>query len=119
MTVFFRACLAIACWLVSTGIAFAAASSVPTQYTPDPALRTASRAELEARIRRACTVTQARLQSTSESALTPPCSCYASRVMRSFSASDLDAYRATGYFDDSGRAKALEALDSCKLRRPI
>lgn len=114
-----RACLGIVCWLMSTGLAVAAASSVPTQYTPDPALRTASRAELEARIRRACAVTQARLQNASESALTPPCSCYASRVMRSFSGAEIDAYRATGYFDDGGRAKALEALDSCKLRRPI
>ena len=31
---------------------------------------------------------------------------------------ELDAFRATGYFNDSARQKALQALDTCKLPRP-
>jgi len=102
----------------STLGALAAASSVPFDYTPDPALRTASRAELESRVRRACTVTQGRLTGQAEASLARPCGCYASRTLRAFTPVELDAYRTTGVFDDGGRSKALAAIDSCGLRRP-
>ena len=46
-----------------------ASSSVPTNYEPDPALQRASRGELEARVRKACVIVQARLQNASETAL--------------------------------------------------
>jgi hypothetical protein len=39
--------------------------------------------------------------------------------MRSLDATELDAYRNTAVFNDTARAKALAAIDSCKLKRPI
>ncbi len=68
-------------------------------------------------MRRACTVVQARMQNTAETSLERPCGCYAKATLRSLDASEIEAYRATGYFNDSARAKALGAIDSCKLQR--
>jgi hypothetical protein len=96
--------------------AFAAGSSAPFDYTPDPALRTASRGELEARIRRACVVVQARQQGVTEGELTRPCGCYALRTLRAFTPGELQSYRDTGVFNDTGRIKAQQALEAC-LRR--
>ena len=64
-------------------LALAGASPASFNYTPDPGLMTAGKGELEQRVRRGCAVTQARLQNAAESAVTRPCGCYASRVMRS------------------------------------
>lgn len=103
----------------SATAAFAAASSVPTNYQPDPALQKASRGELEARVRKACTVTQAKLQTVSEGSVSKPCGCYATTSLRSFDQTEIQAYRDTGVFNESARAKALAALDSCGLKRPL
>ena len=110
--------LAAACFSLAASAALAGASSRPVAYTPDPALKTASRADLEVRIRRGCAVTQARAQSVAESSLNRPCACYASRTLRSLDDGEVAAYRTSGIFNDSARAKALAALDACKLRRP-
>ena len=48
-----------------------------------------------------------------------PCGCYADRTLASLDKGELQSYRTTGYFNDSARAKALSALDSCKLPRPV
>ena len=104
--------------VLTAGAALAAGSSTPTNYEPDPALKTASRAELEARIRKSCTVIQARAQSVAETSLSGPCGCYASRTFRELDAAEVQAYRDTGVFNDSARAKALAAIDACKLQRP-
>ena len=98
--------------------ALAAGSSAPFDYTPDPALRTESRAKLQERIRRACGATQAKLQSTT-AAIASGCGCYASRTLNALDRAELEAYRNTGYFNDSARGKALAALDACKLKRPV
>lgn len=98
--------------------ALAAGSSRPVAYTPDPALQTASRADLESRIRRGCAVTQARAQNVAESSLGRPCACYASRTLRALDEGEVAAYRASGVFNEGARVKALAALDACKLRRP-
>jgi hypothetical protein len=103
----------------SATIALAGASSVPTNYEPDPALQRASRTELEARVRKACTVTQARLQNVAETSVSSPCGCYASKTLRSLSQDEVQAYRDTGVFNEGARGKALAAIDSCKLQRPI
>lgn len=104
---------------LAASAALAGASSTPTEpYVPDPALRTAPRADLEGRVRRACLITQAKLQSVAETALEAPCGCYAQRTLRAFDRVELAAYRTNGYFDDTGREKALAALDRCNLRRP-
>jgi len=90
-----------------------AGSSVPFDYTPDPALRTASRGELETRIRRACVIVQARQQGVGEAQLARPCGCYALRTLRSFTPAELQSYRDTGVFNDTARAKAQQALEAC------
>ena len=104
--------------VLSAGTALAAASSVPTNYQPDPALKNASRTELEARIRKACTVVQAKARNVSEASLSTPCGCYAGQTLRALDAAEVQAYRDTGVFNDTARAKALAALDACKLPRP-
>lgn len=108
--------LGLAC---AAGPALAGASSGPFNYQPDPALRTASRADIEARFRRTCQATQARLQSVAEANLARPCGCYASRTLRALDAGELEAYRTTGVFNDTARGKALAAVDACRLRRPV
>jgi hypothetical protein len=113
---------ALLVWLLvagGAGAAFAGGSSAPFDYRPDPALQTESRSQLEARVRRACTIVQARFQSVAEATLSGPCGCYASRTMRALSADEIQAYRDTGYFNDGARAKALAALDACRLPRPV
>lgn len=114
--------LLIATGLIALGAtaAHAGGSTAPfQQYEPDPALRTASRSNLEGRVRHACTIVQARITSATEASLERPCGCYARQTLRSLDGSEIEAYRATGYFNDSARAKALSALDSCKLQRPV
>ena len=103
---------------LSGSAALAGASSTPTAYQPDPALKNASRGELEARIRKACTVIQAKARNVSESSLSAPCGCYAGQTLRGLDAAEIQAYRDTGVFNDTARAKALAALDACKLPRP-
>ena len=114
-----RSLIAAVLITASAAAALAGGSSQPFNYQPDPALKTASRSDIEGRFRRACQATQARLQSTQETAIARPCGCYASRTLRSLDASELDAYRATGVFNDTARAKALAAIDACQLKRPI
>ena len=119
MTSIIRALLVSAAVSVGATSAFAAASNTPTRYEPDPALKTESVSQLRARVSQACSITQARLQSSvSEASLNRSCDCYAGRTMRSLSADELQAYRDTGVFNDTARAKALGAIDSCNLQRP-
>lgn len=96
----------------------AGASSSNFQYTPDPTLKTATRADLEMRVRRSCAATQARVQSRPEAELDRPCGCYASRTVRSLDKVELENYRNRGVFDDTTRIKALANLDRCSLKRP-
>jgi hypothetical protein len=104
MTSIIRALLVAAAVSVSAASAFAAASNTPTQYQPDPALKTENAAQLRARV--------------SQASLSRGCDCYAGRTMRSLSADELQAYRDTGVFNETAREKALTALDACKLPRP-
>jgi hypothetical protein len=118
MTRLARPLLSLA-FLAITTTAFAGGSSAPFAYQPDPALKTASKGELDGRIKRACASTQAKLQNVAESRVDRACGCYSSRVIRGLDETELDAYRNTGVFNDTARAKALGALDSCKLKRPV
>lgn len=114
-----RALLVAAAVSLSASAACAGASNMPTQYQPDPALKTESVSQLRARVSQACAITQAKLQSeASEASLNRSCDCYAGRTMRSLSPEEVQAYRDTGVFNDTARAKALTALDGCKLPRP-
>ncbi|GJE01999.1 hypothetical protein [Methylobacterium isbiliense] len=114
--------IALAAGLLALGATAALAGGASSQfeaYQPDPALRTAPKSELEGRVRRACAIVQARLQNAAESSLERPCGCYAKATLRALDAAEIESYRTTGYFNDSARAKALGALDSCKLPRPV
>jgi hypothetical protein len=113
-----RPVLAAIAIAASTSVAFASASNMPTQYQPDPALKTASMGELQSRVRQACAVTQAKMQNVSEASLSRKCHCYAGRTLRAMSTDEVRAYRDTGVFNDGARTKAFGALDSCKLQRP-
>ena len=120
MNSFIRALLVSAAVSLGATAAYAAASSTPTQYEPDPALKTESVPQLRARVSQSCSITQAKLQSSvSEASLNRSCDCYAGRTMRSLSAAELQAYRDTGVFNETAREKALSALDACKLPRPL
>ena len=118
MTSILRVLLTVATIATGSAAAFAAASNMPTQYQPDPALKTASMADLRARVSQACSITQAKMQGVTEVSLSRKCECYAGRTMRAMSADEVQSYRDTGVFNDTARAKALAAIDSCKLQRP-
>ena len=118
MTSAFRALLAAAVVLASASAAFASASTTPTQYQPDPALKTETMGQLTTRVRTACSVTQAKLQNTTEASVGRACDCYAGRTMRAMAPEEVQAYRNTGVFNETARAKALTALDACRLQRP-
>ena len=113
-----RTLLAAAAFSAAATAAFASASNTPINYQPDPALKTESVGQLQARIRQACSVTQAKIQNVSESSLSRKCDCYAGQTLRAMSAPEVQAYRDTGVFNDSARTKAIASLDSCKLQRP-
>ncbi|MBF9232350.1 hypothetical protein [Microvirga alba] len=113
-----RTTLAAAAIAASVTAAFASASNTPTMYQPDPALKTESLGELQARVREACSVTQAKMQNVTEVSLSRKCDCYAGRTMRALSQDEVQAYRDTGVFNDGARGKALGAIDACKLQRP-
>ena len=118
MTSVIRAMLAAAAMTASVTAAFASASTTPTVYQPDPAMKTESTAELTNRVRRSCAVTQAKLQNADELSFGRKCDCYAGRTMRAMSADEVQGFRDTGVFNDTARNKALTAIDSCKLQRP-
>ncbi|WP_375461312.1 hypothetical protein [uncultured Enterovirga sp.] len=111
-----RSLLAIT-FVAFSGAALAAGSSAP--YAPDPGLRTDTPAQLTARIRRACSATQARIQNVSTGQVERGCGCYATRVMRSLTPPEVEAYRMTGVFNDTARGKAISAIDACRLQRPV
>ena len=114
------ACLALALAVVTaSGAALAAGSSAPFGYAPDPALAKENPAQLQARVQRACSATQARVQNVSTGQVARGCGCYAKQVMRSLDATELAAYRSSGIFNDSARGKAIAAIDACQLKRPV
>ena len=104
--------------LLAAGAAWAAASSDSLPKT-DPTAANLSKPEIQTRAYDACLITQAKLLRTTQDALRPPCNCYAKRTVSKMSKTEVANFRATGWFDDSTRGKALEALDRCGLVRPI
>lgn len=109
--------LAVAGILFTTPV-LAAGSTAPLP-PPDPSVAKMSRTQIGERAFQGCLVTQAKLQGTPQETLRTPCRCYANRTVAAMDNDDIAAFRQTGYFSDATRAKALEALDACKLRRPI
>jgi hypothetical protein len=100
----------------------AAAGSVPKTAGAGPAAVTSedlSRLtgdQVRTRVLDACVVIQADLAETNQEPYAERCGCYASRVVKDMSADEFAAFRATGVFNDSARAKALRAIDLCKVK---
>ena len=86
--------------------------------TPDPQLRTASKATLKERTRMTCTYTQARLQNVTPAKVERRCGCYAAKTMKALTPAEIQAFRDTSVFNASARLKALAAVDACGLKRP-
>jgi hypothetical protein len=102
----------------AAGPALAGASSQNIPPPIDPTAKDLTPYMISLRAFDACLIVQSRLQGKTREAVHTPCSCYAKLTVKTMSKEELDAFRATGYFNDSARQKALAALDSCKLPRP-
>jgi hypothetical protein len=105
--------------LVALGVtsAFGAAGPAPLP-PPDPTAKNLSPYRIQLRAFDACLVTQSRLQGKTREAVHTPCSCYAKGTVNAMSKAEIQAFRDTGYFNDSARDKALGFVDQCKLTRP-
>jgi hypothetical protein len=97
--------------------AYAGSSSAPLP-PPDPTAKNLTPYMIQLRAFDACLHTQSRLMSTTREAVHSPCSCYAKGTVNAMTKDEVQAFRDTGYFNDSARAKGYEFLDRCKLRRP-
>jgi hypothetical protein len=106
------------CSLALSPIVALAGASSQNLPPPDPTAKNLTPYMISLRAFDACLIVQSRLQSTTREAVHTPCSCYAKLTVKNMSKEELDAFRDTGYFNDTARQKALEALDTCKLPRP-
>ena len=103
---------------IANGPVLAGASSRNIPPPIDPTAKDLTPYMISLRAFDACLIVQSRLQNTTREAVHTSCSCYAKLTIKNMSKEELDAFRATGYFNDSARQKALAALDTCKLPRP-
>ena len=85
---------------------------------PDPFFKSASPVQLQDRVRMFCVRSQATIQKVSPTSVAQSCECYAKRTMKSFDKAELQFYRDTEKFNETGREKAFAALDKCNLKRP-
>ncbi|MFD2677942.1 hypothetical protein [Camelimonas lactis] len=108
-------------FLVASAAAHAAGNPRAVNQLPpnDPTAAKLTPYEITLRAFDACLITQSRLLGTTREAVHTPCSCYARRTIANMTKDELNAFRRTGYFNDSAQAKGLEAIDYCKLKRPI
>lgn len=106
--------------LLAATQALAGASSTAVQIPAnDPSAANLTPYEISLRAFDACLVTQSRLQNATREQVHTPCSCYAKRTVANMNKEEIASFRQTGYFNDSARGKALEALNYCKLKSPI
>ena len=96
-----------------------AASSSTALPPPDPTAKNLTPYMIQLRAFDACLITQSRLMNTTREAVHSPCSCYAKGTVSSMTKDELQAFRDTGYFNDSAREKGLRFVDQCKLVRPF
>jgi len=98
--------------------AFAASSSTALP-PPDPTAKNLTPYMIQLRAFDACLVTQSQLLGTTREAVHTPCSCYAKGTVNAMSKDEIQAFRDTGYFNDTAREKGLRFIDQCKLKRPF
>jgi len=104
-------------WLAAAGGAMAAGSTSALP-PPDPTAKNLTPYMIQLRAFDACLVTQSRLMNTTREAVHTPCSCYAKGTVNAMTKDELQAFRDTGYFNDTARDKGYEFIDRCKLKRP-
>ena len=98
--------------------AFAASSPAPLP-PPDPTAKNLTPYMIQLRAFDACLVTQSQLMGTTREAVHSPCSCYAKGTVAAMTKDEIQAFRDTGYFNDTARQKGLQFIDQCKLKRPF
>ena len=103
--------------MVSTGAALAAGSTSALP-PPDPTAKNLTPYMIQLRAFDACLITQSRLMNTTREAVHTPCSCYAKGTVNAMTKDEIQAFRDTGYFNDSAREKGYDFIDRCKLKRP-
>lgn len=101
--------------MVGAAVVLLGCQGVPADYKPDPKLATATMPQLQAGVAAACIKTQKAKQSASTAELTKPCGCYAAGAFKAMDKTEVDYYRANGFFADSARPKAQAALNACGL----
>jgi hypothetical protein len=99
-------------------VVLAASSSAPLP-PPDPTAKNLTPYMIQLRAFDACLHTQSQLLQTTREAVHTPCSCYAKGTVNAMSKDEIQAFRDTGYFNDTAREKGLQFLDTCKLKRPL
>ncbi|WP_439499812.1 hypothetical protein [Bosea sp. (in: a-proteobacteria)] len=85
---------------------------------PDPTAKNLTPYMIQLRAFDACLHTQSQLMVTTREAVHTPCSCYAKGTVNAMTKDEIQAFRDTGYFNDTARAKGYAFLDRCKLKRP-
>ncbi|KPH82166.1 hypothetical protein [Bosea vaviloviae] len=104
---------------VLAGFSAYAASGTSALPPPDPTAKNLTPYMIQLRAFDACLHTQSQLLKTTREAVHTPCSCYAKGTVTAMTKDEIQAFRDTGYFNDSAREKGLGFIDQCKLKRPI
>lgn len=104
--------------LAFSGASALAAGSSSSLPAFDPTARNLTRPQIQQRAYDACLITMARTMSRPAETLRTPCQCYARGTVRAMTQDEIEAFRATGYFNDSAREKAFGFVDRCQLQRP-
>lgn len=104
---------------VLAGVSAYAASGTSALPPPDPTAKNLTPYMIQLRAFDACLHTQSQLLKTTREAVHTPCSCYAKGTVTAMTKDEIQAFRDTGYFNDSAREKGLGFIDQCKLKRPI
>ena len=102
--------------LAGVVLLIAGCQSVPADYAPDPALKSASPAQLKAKVVSACVMSQRAKSSLTTGELQSKCGCYATGAFKAMGKDDIAFYRANGYFSDASRPGAQKALNACGLQ---
>lgn len=105
-------------FLMMAAVSAQAASGTSALPPPDPTAKNLTPYMIQLRAFDACLVTQSQLMGTTREAVHTPCSCYAKGTVNAMTKDEIQAFRETGYFNDSARAKGYDFIDRCKLRRP-
>ena len=103
--------------LMGSSMALAAAGNAPLP-PPDPTAKNLTPYKIQLRAFDACLHNQSRLMNTTREAVHTPCSCYAKGTVNAMTKAEIQAFRDTGYFNDTAREKGLGFIDRCKLKRP-